>query len=653
LQRNDQQRNDVFLSDKDEFDQQRQSSIPHHLLRRSGNQLEWIESTRELSIILEHIDESNPKSSSEDDLAKSQAQITIISDLAGMGKTSLFCKLAEALKEVQPYFWIYNFDLNDHSEALDELTKIKLHSPGEAVQFIAEKVMKLKSNFEKNHFIGSCTETGKVILLFDGVDEIFSSYGEEVVELMKLLSQTKVRKIFISTRPECCERLEKEFLQIKHSLQPFSESDQKEYFLEFLKKTDKFKDTIEADLSEIVEAFLESMKRSISAKDYKHTGVPLVTKLVADYLGDRIPSISKTTFNKTVDKLKTEKFSLWILYESFISKSFDIYFKDKCGMDMKKANNIRKCKEEKRKILANYKIFAIQQFLKKEAEKFFPDLADKKFSDFEMEEMRKVGLIYKTEDGYKFVHQTFAENLFTLHLMGNFEQPEVAKFIANSVFIEKKYQVIRSFIEFWIEQKMTPDIYRTYLKVFMSEAPTKHTTPIHVSSEEQNSKILKFINNCLTKNSNSDIGNYFFKCNKEKYPAIFYLVTWSKNLIQFLDSVKRDFGSEFVLDIFRYRMKINQDNLLVFNSRNGENLPELLKWLRVNFSESHKNFLKEQIFNVTKINKCGILHFAFRFRSNKILSDLLDELKNWEKVLGKPEEIEFRSFERKLKIIEF
>jgi hypothetical protein len=66
-------------------------------------------------------------------------------------------------------------------------------------------------------------------------------------------------------------------------LQPFSESDQKKYFLDFLKNHDKLKDLTERELKEIVEAFMESMKRSIRAKDYKHTGVPLITKLVADY----------------------------------------------------------------------------------------------------------------------------------------------------------------------------------------------------------------------------------------------------------------------------------------------------------------------------------------------------------------------------------
>jgi hypothetical protein len=336
LQRNNEESKDVFVFDKDEFEKERWSLAPHHLLQRSDSHLEWIESNRDISIILNYIDEETSRSNSEDELTKRSAHITIISDVAGMGKSSLFCKLCEVLKEHEPDCWIYKLDLNDHSEALDELTNMKLQSPKEAVRFIGQQVIKFKSNFERNHFTDSCFETGKVILLVDGFDEIFGSYGDEVLDLIKLLAQTKIKKLLISTRPECCERLEMEFLQIKHSLQPFSESDQKAYFLSFLKNSDKFRDSKE--LEEIVGAFLESMKRSIRAKDYRHTGVPLITKLVAEYLEDKIPSMNRaTTFSNTVDKLRSEKFNLWCLYENFISKSFDIYFKEKCGIDVKKA----------------------------------------------------------------------------------------------------------------------------------------------------------------------------------------------------------------------------------------------------------------------------------------------------------------------------
>jgi hypothetical protein len=221
LQRNDQQSNDVFHYDEDDFEKQRYNQTPHHLLQRSGNQLEWIGSTRDLSIILKHIDESNPKCSTEEELLKSPHRITIVSNVAGMGKSLLLYKLAEIYKEEHPDFWVYKLDLNDHSESFDDLKRNRPYSSGKAIKFLGEKIMKFKSDFEKKHFTNSCIGTGKVILLIDGVDEIFSSYGEEVVNLIKLLSQTKIKKLFIATRPVCCERLEKEFLHITHSLQPF------------------------------------------------------------------------------------------------------------------------------------------------------------------------------------------------------------------------------------------------------------------------------------------------------------------------------------------------------------------------------------------------------------------------------------------------
>jgi hypothetical protein len=424
-------------------------------------------------------------------------------------------------------------------------------------------------------------------------------------------------------------------------LQPFSESDQKKYFLDFLKNK-KLKDLTEAELGEIVEAFMESMKRSISAKDYKHTGVPLVTKLVAEFLVDKISHATILTLDKTLETLKMAKFSLWSLYETFVAKSFDIYFKEKCGMDPKNANNRRRINQEKTKILGNYKIYAIQEFLKKDAAKFFPSLANKKFSDFEIEEMVKVGLIYKTDDGYKFVHQTFAENLFTLHLMENFEQPKVAEFIVHFVFVEEKFQVIRSFVDFWIEEKISPGNCETYSEALLAESPAEHTTPIHVSAEEQNSKILKFVYNCLTKNSKFDsdkskVEIYLFKSKKRgwKIPAIFDLIAWSENLNQILDSVRKDFGQKFVLEIFHHKFKVDNGdfNLQFYNSHYGENLPNILDWLRLNFPNDLE-FLEKQIFSVFKTEKYGILHFAFWSLSNQTLSNLLEELENWGNVLG-------------------
>jgi hypothetical protein len=577
-QQSNQRSKNIFLFDKNEFEKQRLNQIPHHFLERSGSQLKWIESTRDLSIILKHIDESNPQKFSEGELSNSPSHIVILSDIAGMGKSSLFYKLAEISKEYHPDYWIYKLDLNDHSEGLEKLTKTILGSPEEAVKFLGEKIMKFKSDFEENHFTRSCIETGKVILLIDGVDEIFSSYGEEVLDMIKLLSQTKIKKLFISTRPECCERLEMEFLQIKHSLEPFSESDQKQYFLDFLKNNDKLGEITEAELRETVEAFMESMKGSISAKDYRHTGVPLMTKLVAEYLENKCfcPGPDGVTLSETMETLKTEKFNLWILYENFIIKSFIIYFRDKCEMDVDNAMKLIEMRKKEKKILENYKIFAILQFLNRDmAAKFFPNFANKKFSDLEIEEMEKVGLIYKTDDGYKFVHQTFAENLFTWHLMENFEQPKVAEFIVHFVFIDPKFEVIQTFVDHWIEDKKSLEVYDLYFDEFLRHTPTMWT-PFHILTR---SKTLDFFYNCLTKsskfnNQKAKVQKYLLKSQAGLAP-IFAVIVGSESFYQILDSVKNDFGSKFVLDIFRIEVTLKNNimtkngNLLLYTSCKG------------------------------------------------------------------------------------
>jgi hypothetical protein len=487
---------DVFVFDNDEFMSHSKSDIPHHLLGNLGSELQWLQSTQDLSIILENIDENNSKTDDEEKLAEFAARVVIVSDVAGMGKSSLFYNLANILKKRHPDYWVYKADLNDHTDALDELTKINFESPEKAVEFLANEIIKIASNFEKTHFINSCCHTGKSILLIDGVDEIFSCYGEEVLDLIMLLLKSKISNIFISTRPECSELLEQQFLQIKHALMPFTEDDQKKYFSKFLCNKEHLRHLNETKIEKIVENFMGSLKNSITARDYKHTGIPLVTKLVAEYLDHKISQIDQDNFNQNVDSLKLEKFNLWNLYGDFISKSCHVYFKEKCGIDEKKMKNRKIIENLRKKIIENYKIYAIQQFLQMDARIFFQEVAKKSFDDDEIEDMVKVGLIYKTEAGYKFTHQTFAENLFTLYLKDHFDEEEVIKFIVDEVFIERRYNIIRSFIEYWIEEKMARQSYENFCN-FILESSAKHTTPVHVLSEDQNPKTLYFIYNCL------------------------------------------------------------------------------------------------------------------------------------------------------------
>jgi hypothetical protein len=105
------------------------------------------------------------------------------------------------------------------------------------------------------------------------------------------------------------------------------------------------------------------------------------------------------------------------------------------------------------------------------------NFAKNDLKDDDFEEMLKVGLIFKTNDGYKFTHQTFLESFFTSFLNRNFDNPEVVEFLVNVAFIEENYQVIRSFIDNWIGEKSSPELYNIYCEQILNSS-VENTTPI-------------------------------------------------------------------------------------------------------------------------------------------------------------------------------
>jgi hypothetical protein len=53
--------------------------------------------------------------------------------------------------------------------------------------------------------------TGNVVVLIDGVDEVSPHYTEEVVQILRILSKTKIRKNWVTSRNSAKDQLEEEF----------------------------------------------------------------------------------------------------------------------------------------------------------------------------------------------------------------------------------------------------------------------------------------------------------------------------------------------------------------------------------------------------------------------------------------------------------
>jgi hypothetical protein len=73
-------------------------------------------------------------------------------------------------------------------------------------------------------------------VLIDGVDEVSPHYTEETIQVMKILSKTTLKRIWVTSRNSMKDRLETELQCQSYSMVPFSEEDQKSFLVKFWKK---------------------------------------------------------------------------------------------------------------------------------------------------------------------------------------------------------------------------------------------------------------------------------------------------------------------------------------------------------------------------------------------------------------------------------
>jgi hypothetical protein len=613
-----------------------------HWLEKDREILKWMRSSRDISRILKYINERESEKPKEDSMISKTPRISIVIDVAGMGKSTVLNQLAQKLKKKYANHWVIKVDLNDYTNELDEVSSDELKTCKEAIEFLSNKILKLSSVFEKDLFRHSCETDGEVVLLFDGFDEVASFYQEQVTHLIRSLLKTSVGKIFIASRPECAVYLEKEFLQIRHSLQPFSKENQESYLFKFMKEKVP-KDVDEDSLKRIIETIPSLMSESLSDRDYKFTGVPLITKLVAEFFESKICGYFREGSNKVladfIAELKRESFNLFKLYQYFVDKSLEIYYRDKCRMELSNPKIKKKNEKEMIEILNNYEMLAVQQILKTDLEKHLPTFKAKKIDEDELEVLVQVGMIYQIGRDFKFIHQTYGEFGFNKFLRNNFDDEDCAKFISEVVLVDESFKIIRSFVNFWILDKINGKTCGMYQKKLLGSPVDNKETPLHVAGQESNENIFWFLYSSLAvkteifEGKRLEIESYLlrlptFVYDSEISPYIAF-VYYFQNCDDFniLSEIQKDFGLDFVKKIFTHKMIDGQNFLHGICRRDCKNVSKVLNFARDFFSQDPE-FLKELLLSPDEYGH-GFLHYAFKFVSNDKLLGLFEELKKF------------------------
>jgi hypothetical protein len=343
--------------------------------------------------------------------------------------------------------------------------------------------------------------------------------------------------------------------------------------------------------------------------------------------------------------METETFNLVKLYDHFVEKKLQVYFKEKCQMELSNPR-IRKDVERKRKeILDNFENLAVQQILKIDLKKHLPTFKVKKLNADEMEVLVHIGLVYEVNNVMKFAHQTYGEFGFNRFLDHHFVDADCAKFIVQVVLVDESYQIIRSFLNFWILEKVNQKTCELYREELLGSSVEGEETPLHVAGGENNENIFRFLYSALAakgenfENKKTKIENYLLKLpKKERASRIFPFTAFAEYFLNcnddfnLLSQIQTDFETEFLKTIFTFKMDEDERLLHAICLGGCNNALKVLSFLRIFFSKD-LNFLKN-VLSLTDEDGLSFLHNAFWFLKNETLVELLEELGLLKSLIG-------------------
>jgi ankyrin repeat protein len=523
---------DLLASTEEEFKQlgqkHREQNV-HWLVEDKSGNLVWRQSRGSLKTLREYIDIQNSHVYTPSDLDNllekaKHRRVTLISDTAGMGKSTVLIHLSQKIKQKYPDNWVVRIDLNYHTDKL-KILKNEGVDKGKAIEFLSKKLLKLTTEFDLKLFqeYSAQKENVKIVLMLDGFDEISPFYGKTVIHLMQALNQMPSFEFWITTRTHLREELEDNLQQLSYNLEKFSERNQ----VEFLKKfwctkhwfTELQNEGKEEDINKLqnyAENLVYKLTQSISDRDKELTGIPLQCRMLAEAFDDGVKTFCQSGASEPE---LSSKLDLLDLYRRFIDSKYDTYQEEKCGLTLSSVNAIQQREDDVEDTRIVHHRLALQVVFADEEVKFLTS-GCLKFSDRQLEKTKRIGILQVNYEGkHYFIHRTFAEYYvaeFVVNLLTKeFDpSPQVQHFLLEHILLENSCRVIRLFIDGLMSKSEPPkDVLKMYGN-FIDELwksrvkkPKRTTTILHQAALECNVHIACFLLDSLKEGENAETLN--------------------------------------------------------------------------------------------------------------------------------------------------
>jgi len=427
--------------------------------------------------------------------------VMLISDTAGMGKSTVLTHLSKQIKQKFPAKWVVRIDLNDHTDALKALKQEQIDKE-KATEFVSEKVLKLKPGLDLELFKECCEQKQKlrIVIILDGFDEISPFYKQTVIDLLQALRQTAVEQLCVTTRPHLRDELEDKLQQLSYTMEPFSEEDQVAFLRKFWSLKDWFtemdnkkKEESKQKLEIYAKQLIKKLSISISDKDRQFTGIPLPTRMLADAFEEEVKTFCQSA-NSTPELLF--QLDLFGLYGRFIEGKYDIYQREKFRVS---ADNVVAMGQREREIKSmrqDHQLQALKVLFTEEQVAMF---GNKRKCSFSTEDLARIGIVQVSHDGkLHFIHRTFAEYFVANYLVNcltdrkNMSE-QVLDFILKDIFLELKNGMIRVFIDGLLLRSNPSDEVLKQCGNWINDFGDYAKKIIHEAAREGNANIFGFL----------------------------------------------------------------------------------------------------------------------------------------------------------------
>ncbi|CAG9817841.1 unnamed protein product [Phaedon cochleariae] len=376
----------------------------------------------------------------------------LISDRAGMGKTTILTKLGSLIKETYPSSFLIRVDLNEFTSIFKEFRKASKQSMNLEDILQSKDKNYFKNSLEQNVF----SNTKNITLMVDAVDEISPDYTSLVNNFMLQTSErTNISKIFVTTRPHLTRNLESFLETESYQLLPYSNLEQTDFLMKYWKKNLIIDDNEKLTKCEIyAKTLISKLEDSIGNTSWNFIGIPLQTRMIAEIFQGS--DDKKYQWVCCKDFLLSENETLALpdriniteLYDMFVEKKWDIFIGDKCdpqgNVNLEKAvsKQYEDAKKEHQKLAARLLLNDHQYSLMN---------VSRTVNNISKETIIGMGMLQEIGHELLFVHQTFAEYFLAEAMWVQLKEIEKCNefliFLLEDVFIKWRYKKIRAFFE--------------------------------------------------------------------------------------------------------------------------------------------------------------------------------------------------------------